>query len=160
MDVSFDLGTILTKGREKYLNENSKAGIDLLNHGDDNNSTVFSPGQTLRGKVIALLLQNSEENKKENIRGMKITLSGIEHAFAQGFQRVSTIEKHEKKIELNKNGENDTDFPFEFQIPDDIKQSYVGKYYCMVIRNNCQNNYRNYLSDKKSAIFTIVTSNC
>jgi hypothetical protein len=128
MGVNSDLGTLLTKGREKYLNENSEARIDLLNHVDDNNSTVFSPGQTLRGKVIALLLQNSEENKKENIRGMKITLTGIEHAFAQGFQRVSTIEKHEKKIELNKNGENDADFPFEFQIPDGIKQSYVGKY--------------------------------
>jgi hypothetical protein len=28
---------------------------------------------------------------------MKITLSGIECAFAQGLQRLSTIEKYEKK---------------------------------------------------------------
>jgi hypothetical protein len=128
MGVNFDLGALLTKGREKYLKENSEARIDLLNHGDDNNSTVFSPGQTLRGKVIALLLQNSEENKKENIRGMKITLSGIEHAFAQGFQRVSTIEKYENKIVINGNGENDVGIPFEFQIPYGIKQSYIGRY--------------------------------
>lgn len=37
----------------------------------------------------------------------------IEHAFAQGFQRISTIEKYEKKIGVNRNGEEDTDFPFE-----------------------------------------------
>jgi hypothetical protein len=34
---------------------------------------------------------------------MKITLSGIEDAFAQGVQRVNTIEKYEKNIELNGN---------------------------------------------------------
>jgi hypothetical protein len=126
MGVNFDLGALLTKGREKYLKENSEARIDLLNQGND--GTVFSPGQTLRGKVIALLLQNSEENKKENIRGMKITLSGIEHAFAQGFQRVSTIEKYENKIEINGNGEDDADIPFEFQIPNGINQNYIGRY--------------------------------
>jgi Arrestin (or S-antigen), N-terminal domain len=127
--VNYDLGTLLTKGREKFLKENSDARINLLNHGNNNNSTVFSPGQTLRGKVIALPLQKSgEENKKRDIRGMKITLSGIEHAFAQGFQRVSTIEKYEKKIEVNGNGENDAGIPFEFQIPNNINQSYIGRY--------------------------------
>ena len=99
--VSYDLGTLLTKGREKYLKENSEARIDLLSHGNNNNSTVFSSGQTLRGNVIALSLQNlGEENKKKSVRGMKITLSGIEHAFAQGFQRVSTTEKYEIKAFL------------------------------------------------------------
>lgn len=34
-------------------------------------------------------------------------LSGIEHAFAQGFQRVSIIEKYENKIEVDENREND-----------------------------------------------------
>jgi hypothetical protein len=48
MGVSFDLGTLFTKGREKYLKENSKARIELLNHGNNNN-TAFSPGQILRG---------------------------------------------------------------------------------------------------------------
>jgi Arrestin (or S-antigen), N-terminal domain len=126
MRVNYDLGTLLTKGREKYLKENSEARIDLLNQG--NNSTVFSPGQTLRGKVVALPLQNLEEEKKKNVRGMKITMSGIEHAFAQGFQRVTTIEKYENKIEINGNGENDADIPFEFQIPTGINQSYIGRY--------------------------------
>jgi hypothetical protein len=49
---------------------------------------------------------------------MKITLSGIEHAFAQGLQKVSTIEKHDKNIELNENkigGKNENNaIPFEF----------------------------------------------
>ncbi|MGI0043965.1 MAG: hypothetical protein ACRD47_09660, partial [Nitrososphaeraceae archaeon] len=64
------------------------------------------------------------------IRGMKITLSGIEHAFAQGFQRVSTIEKWDKNIEFSENGEkgDDDGIPFEFQIPNDINQSYTGRY--------------------------------
>jgi hypothetical protein len=124
--VNYDLGTLLTKGREKYLKENSEARIDLLSQG--NNSTVFSPGQTLRGKVIALPLQNLEEEKKKNVRGMKITLSGIEHAFAQGFQRVTTIEKYENKIEINGNGENHAGIPFKFQIPNGINQSYIGRY--------------------------------
>jgi len=127
MRVNYDLGTLLTKGREKFLKENSDARIDLLNHGNNNNNTVFSPGQTLRGSVIALPLQNLEEEKK-NVRGMKITLSGIEHAFAQGFQRVTTIEKYENKIEINGNRENDACIPFEFQIPNGINQSYIGRY--------------------------------
>lgn len=129
MRVNYDLGTILTKGREKFLKENSEARIELLDQGNNNNSTVFSPGQTLRGKVIALPLQKSgEENKKKNVRGMKITLSGIEHAFAQGFERVSTIEKYENKIEVSGSEENDQGIPFEYQIPNGINQSYMGKY--------------------------------
>jgi hypothetical protein len=127
--VSYDLGTLLTKGREKYLKENSEARIDLLSHGNNNNSTVFSSGQTLRGNVIALSLQNlGEENKKKSVRGMKITLSGIEHAFAQGFQRVSTTEKYENMIEISGSEENDQGIPFEFQIPNGINQSYMGRY--------------------------------
>jgi hypothetical protein len=62
---------------------------------------------------------------------MKITLSGIEYAFAQGLQRVNTIEKYEKNIELDGNengGNNDNTIPFEFQIPEGINQSYIGKY--------------------------------
>jgi Arrestin (or S-antigen), N-terminal domain len=129
MRVSYDLGTLLTKGREKFLEENSDARIDLVNHGNNNNNnnTVFSPGQTLRGSVIALPLQNLEEEKKD-VRGMKITLSGIEHAFAQGFQRVTTIEKYENKMEINENRENGACIPFEFQIPNGINQSYIGRY--------------------------------
>jgi hypothetical protein len=51
MRVNYDLGTLLTKGHEKFLKENSDTRIDLLNHGsnDNNKNTVFSPGQTLRG---------------------------------------------------------------------------------------------------------------
>jgi hypothetical protein len=44
----------------------------------------------------------------EDNERMKITLSGIEHMFAQGLQKVSTIEKHEKNIEVAENGGNMT----------------------------------------------------
>ena len=62
---------------------------------------------------------------------MKIALSGIEDAFAQGVQRVSTIEEYDKNIELNGNengGNNDNTIPFEFEIPQRVNQSYRGKY--------------------------------
>jgi hypothetical protein len=73
-----------------------------------------------------------KKKKKKKIRGMKITLSGIEDAFAQGVQRVNTIEKYEKNIELNGNeyGGNNVNntIPFEFEIPQRVNQSYIGKY--------------------------------
>jgi hypothetical protein len=63
---------------------------------------------------------------------MKIALSGIEHAFAEGLQRVSTIEKHDKNIELNENqigGKNENNaIPFEFEISRGVNQRYIGKY--------------------------------
>ncbi len=134
--IDFDLGTIFAKGREHFLKENSEARIDLLENEDNN--TPYSPGHTVKGKVILLLLllppnqgEEEEKNKNKKIRGMKITLSGIEYAFAQGLQRINTIEKYEKNIELNRNenrGNNDNTIPFEFQIPEGINQSYIGKY--------------------------------
>lgn len=129
LGVSFDLGTLLPKGREKYLKENSEARIELLNQGNNNNM-AFSPGQTLRGKVIALALQSSEEENKKNVRGINIILSGIEYAYAQGYQRVSTVEKYENKIEITGNTENNNNsvIPFEFQIPSSVNQSYTGRY--------------------------------
>jgi hypothetical protein len=133
-NVNFDLGTIFAKGREHFLKENSEAKIDLLDH--ENNDRPYSHGHTIKGEVILLSSPNDEkgeggEKKKKKIRGMKITLSGIECAFAQGLQRVSTIEKYEKKIELDENengGNNDNIILFEFEIPQGANQSYVGKY--------------------------------
>lgn len=105
ISLDFDLGTIFAKGREHFLKENSEARIDLLER--QNNNLPYSPGHTIKGKIILLpsLSQETEVEKKRNksIRGMKITLSGIEYAFAQGLQRVSTIEKYEKNIDLNGN---------------------------------------------------------
>jgi hypothetical protein len=129
--MNFDLETIFAKGREHFIKESSEAKIDLIDH--ENNSKPYSRGHTLKGKVTLLLPSNEEEQeKREKIRGMKITLSGIEHAFAQGLQRVSTIEKYEKNIELNGNengGNNDNStIPFEFEIPEGVNQSYRGKY--------------------------------
>ena len=131
--MNFDLGTIFARGRDHFLKESSEARIDLIDH--DASNTPYSPGHTVKGKVILLLPLNQEEEEEEKskkIRGMKVTLNGIEHAFAQGFQRISTIEKYEKNIELNRN-ENlaNTDnnaIPFELEIPRGINQSYRGKY--------------------------------
>ena len=128
--MNLDLGTIFAKGRDHFLKENSEAKIDLVDH--ENNNTTYSPGHTVKGQVIILLLPPNEEEKKKKIRGMKITLCGIEDAFAQGVQRVNTIEKYEKNIELNGNeygGNNDNNtIPFEFDIPQRVNQSYRGKY--------------------------------
>lgn len=129
--INLDLGTIFAKGRDHFLKENSETKIDLVDH--ENNNTPYSPGHTVKGQVIILLAPNEEEKeeKKKKIRGMKITLSGIEDAFAQGVQRVNTIEKYEKNIELNGNengGNNDNTIPFEFEIPQRVNQSYRGKY--------------------------------
>jgi hypothetical protein len=133
--INFDLGTIFAKGREHFLKESSEAKINLLN--PENNSSPYSPGHIVKGEVIVLIppILEEEENKKNNnkkIRGMKITLSGIEDVVAQGLQRVSTIEKYEKNIELrgNENGRNNNGdtIPFEFHIPEDANQSYIGKY--------------------------------
>ena len=133
--MNLDLGTIFAKGRDHFLKENSEAKIDLVDHEDNN--TPYSPGHTVKGQVIILLLSSNEEEKekeekKKKIRGMKITLSGIENAFAQGVQRVNTIEKYEKNIELNGNeyGGNNVNntIPFEFEIPQRVNQSYIGKY--------------------------------
>lgn len=129
--INFDLETIFAKGREDFLKESSEAKIDLIDH----NNTSYSPGQTIQGKVILLPHPDEEEEKekRKKIRGMKLTLNGIEHAFAQGLQRVSTIEKYEKNFELDRNenlGDNDnnTAIPFKLEIPQGVNQSYVGKY--------------------------------
>lgn len=133
-NMNFDLGTILAKGREHFLKESSEAKINLMDHKNSNN-TPYSPGHTVKGEVMLLLPQNQEEGegeKRKNIRRMKITLNGIEHAFAQGLQRVSTIEKYEKNIELNQNdnvgNSNNNTIPFELEIPQGVNQSYRGKY--------------------------------
>jgi hypothetical protein len=136
-NVNFDLGTIFAKGREHYLKENQEAKIGLLNH-DNSGNTSYPRGHIIKGEVILLLPPNpgeehEEKNKHKKIKGMKITLSGIENAFAQGLQRTNTIEKYEKSVELdlNKNGnggKNGDNIPFEFQIPEAINQSYTGKY--------------------------------
>lgn len=128
--MSFDLETIFAKGRDDFLKQSTKAKIDLIDQ--NNNITSHSPGHTIKGNVILRLPPEEDEEIRNKIRGMKISLSGIEHAFAQGLQRVSTIEKHDKNIELNENqiaGKNENNaISFEFEIPRGVNQSYIGKY--------------------------------
>ncbi len=128
--MSFDLETIFAKGRQDFLKENTKAKIDLID--ESNDITSYSPGHTVRGNIILQLPYNEEEEIRNKIRGMKITLSGIEHAFAQGLERVSTIEKYDKNIELNEDltgGKIDNNaLSFEFEIPEGANQTYIGKY--------------------------------
>jgi hypothetical protein len=129
--MNYDLGTIFAKGREHFLKGTSEAKINLRDHMDYN--VPYSPGHLIKGELILLLRQNKQqEEKREKIKGMKITLSGMEHAFAQGLQRVSTIEKYEKSVELDANENLDkidnNAIPFEFEIPQGVNQSYIGKY--------------------------------
>jgi hypothetical protein len=129
--MNYDLGTIFAKGREHFLKETSEAKINLRDHKDHN--VPYSPGRLIKGELILLLRQNEQqEDSREKIKGMKITLSGMEHAFAQGLQRVSTIEKYEKSVELEGNENlakiDNNAIPFEFEIPQDVNQSYIGKY--------------------------------
>lgn len=128
-DINFGLGS---KGREHYLKENSEARIEL--HDNDSNNRQYSPGHIIKGNVILPTqdqAKEKEKEKKEAVRGLEITLSGIEHAFAQGHERVSRIEKYETKIDLDENGGDnfgDYTIPFEFLIPNNVNQSYTGKY--------------------------------
>lgn len=133
--MSFDLETIFAKGREDFLKESAEAKINLIYQ--SNNIKSYSPGHTVKGDVELRLLHTEEKEEEEEIRnkvrGLEITLSGIEHAYAQGLQRVSTIEKYDKNIELDRNqiGGKDHDnnaIPFEFVIPQGVNQSYIGKY--------------------------------
>ncbi|HZA64116.1 MAG TPA: hypothetical protein VE573_14670 [Nitrososphaeraceae archaeon] len=130
--MNYDLGTIFAKGREHFLKETSEAKINLRDHKD--HKAPYSPGSLIKGELILLLRQNKqeEEEKSEKIKGMKITLTGMEHAFAQGLQRVSTIEKYEKNVELDENENleriDNNAIPFEFEIPQGVNQSYIGKY--------------------------------
>jgi hypothetical protein len=133
MGLSFDLETIFAKGREDFLKESADAKINLIDQ--SNNIKSYSPGHAVKGDVVIRSLHTEEEEEEEirnKVRGLKITLSGIEHAFAQGLQRVSTIEKYDKNIELNGNeigGKNDNSaIPFELVIPQGVSQSYTGKY--------------------------------
>jgi hypothetical protein len=129
--MNYDLGTIFAKGREHFLKETSEAKINLRDHKDHN--VPYSPGRLIKGELILLLPQKKQqEEKREKIKGMKITLSGMEHAFAQGLQRVSTIQKYEKNVELDENENleriDNNAIPFEFEIPQGVNQSYIGKY--------------------------------
>jgi hypothetical protein len=124
--LNINLGSIFAKNREHFLKENSKARIELLN-----SNTPYSSGHIVKGKLILTQNLEKEEEEKKKVRGMKITLLGIEHAFAQGLQRVTTIEKYEIHMESAENGEyndNSSTIPFEFQIPAKVNQSYAGKY--------------------------------
>lgn len=136
--INIDLGTIFAKDRSHFLKENTDAKIDLLDH--EKTITSYSRGGKIKGEMVLPLTANLGEiaeknnNKIKKLRGMKITLTGIENAFAQGLQRTNTIEKYEEDIEVKSHdtrqnvGNNEVRIPFEFRIPEAINQSYIGKF--------------------------------
>ena len=132
--VNIDLIALFSKGRDHFTKENSEAKLEII----DGIATYY-PGQLINGKVI--ILKNLEDQKKKkNIREMKIALNGIEQAFAQGHERITTVEKYEEKIKLNgfdnnnnNNNHDDKDsnistLPFKIRIPHGVNRSYIGKY--------------------------------
>ena len=58
---------------------------------------------------------------------MTINLYGIEHAFAQGLERTTTIEKFKKEIEhatsFSRSNGNNLAIPFEMDIPSHVNVS-------------------------------------
>jgi Arrestin (or S-antigen), N-terminal domain len=100
----------------------------------------FSRGVIIKGNIILL----DDKAKTKDIKGILITLYGIERAVAQGLQRITAIEKYESKIKTQPNenandlnittdtisdsGNSYATFPFEIQIPHNANVSYIGKY--------------------------------
>ncbi|MDQ3903529.1 MAG: hypothetical protein M3247_07810, partial [Thermoproteota archaeon] len=130
--LNFDIERVSAKGREHFLKESSQAKIDLT--GSPTNNRIFSRGHTIKGTLIILAEsqnQQKEQKKSNRNRRMRVTLSGIEYAFANGYERINAIENYQKDVEIDRT-ESSTNkgrrIPFEFQIPEGVNQSYVGKF--------------------------------
>jgi hypothetical protein len=89
---------------------------------DDNDNNTFSPGETIRGKIII------ENSKTLNIRKIEVILGAIEFVQAQGVKKRTEIHpKYKEKIEWSQAGDSST-VPFEIHIPKEIRRSYLGEY--------------------------------
>jgi hypothetical protein len=99
-------------------------GINLRVYLEDNKNT-FSPGDTIKGKLI---VENSNEGKR--IKNAEIILRGIESTYASNSTRISTIETYKQKVEFNGEGggEECNSAPFEIHIPKEVKRSYKAVY--------------------------------
>lgn len=130
--ISSKFEGIIDYGYHKYiLEQNSKARIRFL---DSENISItslfFSPGKIMKGEVI--LLNRHSQSGRKSVRGMKIILYGIEHAFAKGERKSRIMEKYKRNIELKPDIQwgktQDITLSFEFQVPEGIKKTYRGKY--------------------------------
>jgi Vacuolar protein sorting-associated protein 26 len=108
------------------IKEKTNSGMRLEIEGGDDKNT-FSPGDTIRGKII---IEDSKIAPK--IRKSELVLGAIEFVQARGQKKRTEIfpnykEKLEGKIEWNKE-DNSSNIKFETHIPKDVKRSYLGKY--------------------------------
>jgi hypothetical protein len=82
------------------IKERSNFSIKLNLEGEDYNNT-FSPGETIRGKIII------ENSKTLNIRKIEVILGAIEFVQAQGVKKRTEIHpKYKEKIEWNEGSDN------------------------------------------------------
>jgi Arrestin (or S-antigen), N-terminal domain len=128
--MSIDFQSFMGKKRDDFTKEGTGARLEL------GATNKFSRGVIIKGNVILL----DDKAKTKDIKDILINLYGIERAVAQGLQRITTIEKYESKIKIQRNDLNittdtisDSDnsyatFPFEIQIPYNANVSYIGKY--------------------------------
>jgi hypothetical protein len=100
-------------------------GINLRLYLEDSKN-IFSPGDTIKGKLI---VENSSGGKR--IKNAEIILRGIESTYASSSTRISTIETYKQKVEFNgggRGGEESNSAPFEIHIPKEVKRSYKAVY--------------------------------
>lgn len=143
--INVDIGRLLfsSKDRNHFTKSSEEARLDLQYKNSDrddinthSNNIIYSPGQMLKGNMI--ILKDIEDKK---VKKLGITLNGIEYAYAQGYEKISRIEKYEFEFELKDNGKevsrnndekadenNNKVIPFEIQIPPTVNKSYLGKY--------------------------------
>jgi hypothetical protein len=118
--ISIDLSNLMAKSRDKFLKEGTGAILDL-----GTGERVYQRGDRVECSVVLLA-----DEKIEKIKNITISLYGIEHAFAKGLERTTTVEKFKKEVEaisINRDGNNAV-IPIEIEIPRDVNVSYVGKY--------------------------------
>jgi len=118
--ISIDISNLMAKSRDKFLKEGTGAILDL-----GTEARVYQRGDRVECNVVVLA-----DEKIEKIKNITISLYGIEHAFAKGLERTTTVEKFKKEVEaisINRNG-NNAIIPIEIEIPRHVNVSYVGKY--------------------------------
>lgn len=142
--INVDIGKLLFPSKDRnHFNNSEDASLDLQYKSSDKgeinfhgNNIAYSPGQMLKGNVIIL-----KDIEYEKVKKLDITLNGMEYAYAQGYEKISRIEKFEYEIRLkddrkeemrndneNTNEDNNKVIPFEIQIPSTINKSYLGRY--------------------------------
>ncbi len=149
--INIDLSKIIfsTKGKFDYTKESNEAKVEFIPKESDGKSICpYPPGETIKGNVIV-----TKDITGKKINHVEISINGIEYAYAEGYERITQMERYVQKAHLKKDGEpeeerrerrlsntksyendmassssNNPSFPFEIKIPESVNRSYAGKY--------------------------------